>query len=509
MSCADTVCGTGGWTGPLPGDPDNNVTLSAVAASGGIDVSWSYPATNPYAVIHTLLYRGITSDFTAAVQQRVVAGNHYFDRIPSTEIRRYYYWIQLVSVNSTVGSVIGPASAIPGNAVQDTLESLTGLIDAGYLAQSLRSEIDRISLLSSDLSAEALTRFTNNEVLAAALAAVQAESGEALAYILDEVTQRTNENEALLTSINALAVGMNGNLAAIAEEKTVRATADEATADSIEVLVGRVDTTAAAIQNEQTLRVSADAAIANSLTTVQTAFGNNLSSVQTNLESKITTVGGKVTDIGALFSTKVQVNGLFGGMGIYNDGTTVQAGFDVDNFWLGRTTSGVKPFIVDNGVVYMDKARIRDADIDTLKIAGNAVTVPVFSSGISLNIAGAGMGTDLYILNASIYMPAGTKIFAIATIKQDYYTAEPLPRPWAAHLNIFRNNQGEPSTVSGYLGAIPGSDIYGSGGISDSISTSGGWVCTVEGEYTIALVWRAVSSIKVQDCGLIVMGAKR
>ncbi|CBV42517.1 hypothetical protein [Halomonas elongata] len=65
-----------------------------------------------------------------------------------------------------------------------------------------------------------------------------------------------------------------------------------------------------------------------------------------------------------MYVAKLQANGLIGGFGIYNDGETVEAGFDVDRFWLGRTNKNkVKPFIMDDDIVYLDTARIRQGDI--------------------------------------------------------------------------------------------------------------------------------------------------
>ncbi|WP_273688472.1 phage tail protein [Ketogulonicigenium vulgare] len=52
---------------------------------------------------------------------------------------------------------------------------------------------------------------------------------------------------------------------------------------------------------------------------------------------------------------------------------------DAHRFAITGGSTDVYPFIVDGGTVYIDKARIRDADIDTLKIAGNAVTVPAYA----------------------------------------------------------------------------------------------------------------------------------
>ncbi|MGP9656493.1 phage tail tip fiber protein [Halomonas sp. AOP31-B1-25] len=67
---------------------------------------------------------------------------------------------------------------------------------------------------------------------------------------------------------------------------------------------------------------------------------------------------------GALYTAKVQSGGLIGGFGVYNDGTEVDAGFDVDRFWIGRTDSDKrKPFIIDGDMVYMNNAMIRNGSI--------------------------------------------------------------------------------------------------------------------------------------------------
>lgn len=435
MTCTDTVCGTGGWSGPLPGDPDNNVVISATGGYGGINVSWTYPATNPFAVAHTLLYRGRSANFNSAVQIAVVAGSIFFDRLANEDIPfTHYYWIKIVSSNGTTGDPVGPASAVAIPKYVETLESLTGRIDSGLLAESLREEIARISLVGNGLTQEILDRITSNEALAAALAAVQAENGQALTYILDEVTSRTSADEAMVSSIQAIAAGLEDNAAALLEEKTVRVTKDDATAASLEVLFTKTADNLAAIQNEQTARTSADEALAtsistivgsyqdntaavqaeataratadtnlaNRITTAQSTLNGNISSVQTSLTSRINTTDGKVSSIGALYTAKVNVNGLIGGFGVYNNGTEVQAGFDVDTFWVGRTNADkVKPFIITGGVVYIDSARIKDADITTLKLAGNSVTVQAQGQGAASAVC-------------SVYLPYGGKAFVVA-----------------------------------------------------------------------------------------------
>ena len=303
MSCTDTVCGTGGWVGPLPGDPDNNSILTATAAYGGIDVTWTYPTLNAHAVNHTLLFRGVTPDFSLAVQQAVVSGNFYYDRIQKKDIQPYYYWIRIVSVNGTVGELIGPASASPKGMIEEVMQDLTGLIDSGVLAESLRSEIDRIEVLNQRIYTE------------------EADRKEAITY----VTQALED------------VQSNG------------------------------EEVAAYLQQETTLRISDTASLAQAINTAQSVMGDSIASVQTTLQTNIETVEGEVTQIGALYTAKVDVNGLVGGFGVYNNGTTVEAGFDVDRFWVGRTTNKRKPFIIENNVVYIDEGAINKLTFSKLR----------------------------------------------------------------------------------------------------------------------------------------------
>lgn len=351
------VCGTGVWSGPLPGDPDTNAILTATPAFGGIDVTWTAAITNAHAVAHTYLYRSTTADFATSVRIALVGGTHFYDKLENQ--LTYYYWIQVVSINGTVGQVIGPAFAVPRLSIDATIEALTGRIDNGVLAQSLKSEIDRISLIDGDLFQEIQDRIAANELLGAAIQIAQTDASQAVSLLNEEITQRTTAYNVLLQSLNTMA--------------------------------GQVNDNQAAIQNEATLRISNDEALAQQITNVQSAVGDDLAAVQTTLQTNIDTVNGKVTDIGALYTAKVKVNGLIGGFAVYNDGTEVQAGFDVDTFWVGRTgPDKKKPFIIDSdtGETYIDKAviptltadmidtrglSIKDADGNIILAAGNAL----------------------------------------------------------------------------------------------------------------------------------------
>lgn len=290
-----TTCGVGGWGGPLPGDPSNVLTLTATAAFGGIDLTWVYPATNPYAVSYIRVFRGSSTDYASAVHLVDVTGTYHFDKL--TTATMYYYWIQAVSINGTVLNVVGPASATSRLAAEETIEHLTGVIDRGLLATALKSELDQISILNANLASEIFDRETGETSLAEAMAAVELGLAEAHTFIIDETNTRVSETAAIAEQIDGVVTTLGGDIAAV----TVAMTAE------IDAVTGVVE---------------------------------------------------------AMIVTKLTVNDLVGGFGLYNDGVGVEAGFDVDRFWIGRTSADKrKPFIIDGGVVYLDEAVIREASI--------------------------------------------------------------------------------------------------------------------------------------------------
>jgi len=62
------------------------------------------------------------------------------------------------------------------------------------------------------------------------------------------------------------------------------------------------------------------------------------------------------------------VNGLIGGFGVYNDGSEVLAGFDVDTFFVGRTQANkVKPFVIKDGETFIDEAVIQSLTFNKLR----------------------------------------------------------------------------------------------------------------------------------------------
>ena len=327
------VCGVGGWNGLKPGDPDNNSLLTATPAFGGIDVSWTYPTLNPHAVAHVVVYRGILPEFFGAIFHVIATGNQFYDRATADVSTQYYYWIRIVSINGTVGDLIGPASAVARLPIDQTIEALTGQIDAGMLAQALKADIGNIGLLGNSITQEVQDRMAANVALGETVAGMQAEVDNAITIVESEVNERITADAALITSLNVMATGFNDSIAGLAEE--------------IQIQTG------------------AGSALAQQITTLEASVNNNVITAQTAMQVKIDEVSGVV---GGLWTAKINANGLIGGFGLSNNGALVEAGFDVDRFWVGRTGSDKrKPFIIEGGEVFINDAVIQKLTFNKLR----------------------------------------------------------------------------------------------------------------------------------------------
>lgn len=338
-------CGTGGWVGPLPGDPStSDVNITATPAFGGIDVHWTYPQINPQAVAYTTIYRSLLPDPESATVLNQVQGSFYYDRINDPTKPVYYYWIRIMSVNGTLSDLIGPAWATAKPLIEDLMEELTGQIDNGVLATSLKADIAQITMNKLGITQEMLDRDANDDALGVRVTEVTAFTGDTRALLQEEVVARTSQGEAFVSTVNTLYAELNGNISAV--------------------------------QTSVTALTTEVASLAQQITNVESEFNDNLAQVEQTLQTNIETVNGKVVEIGALYTVQVNVNGLAGGFGVYNDGTVVEAGFDVDRFWIGRTQANKrKPFIIENNIVYIDEAAINKLTFSKLRDESGAFVV--------------------------------------------------------------------------------------------------------------------------------------
>lgn len=224
-TCSTNVCGTGGWTGPLPGDPDNSSVLTATSEFGGINLKWTIPAVNAHAVAFTKIYRGVSGDVTLAAVIGTQSGSSYFDVDPaSSPTTTYYYWIQHVSINGTVLGYVGPASAKAKPEIDKIIQLLAGKVETSALAQSLRSRIDIITTLESGITSLNDRLEYENKLITETLDAVKNDVSGATAYIQNQMNLFADEKVALATAVNTqVSTFSEGVYAAIREETNTRA----------------------------------------------------------------------------------------------------------------------------------------------------------------------------------------------------------------------------------------------------------------------------------------------
>ena len=226
--CNNGSCGTGGWNGPLPGDPDNSSVLSAVSDYGGIQLSWTVPNINGYAVSYTRIFRSTGNDFATAIPLPPVSGCTFFDRSAAEVIRPYHYWIQNVSVNGTELAVIGPVTATAMPLINQVIQALANSVESSMLAVSLRSRIDKIAELETGLTNTNTTLETETGVLSTELLGLRNDLADAIAYVQESRTIEITERQALVTQLNTQLAQIgsgdfSGLYAAIEEETTTRA----------------------------------------------------------------------------------------------------------------------------------------------------------------------------------------------------------------------------------------------------------------------------------------------
>lgn len=354
MSCTTIVCGTGGWTGPKPGDPDNNATLSAAPVFGGIAVSWTYPGTNPQAVAHTLLLRSGDSVFDHAVQIALVGGSSYVDAHEDAGTP-YYYWIRFLSVNGTLGDPIGPATASADGLAAAVLAQISGEINASMLAQSLRTQIDDIVVTQDAVATEIADRLADHSALADAIAAVQTSADSALTYINQEITQRTEGDSALLTQINTVAAGNADNAAAIVTEQDARVAADSAEATArlaLEAAYQAADTATLSsaqsyVQSYAYAKSAADAALAAQASSLTTSFQAGDAATLTSAHADVVSYAYSKSAADSAVATKVDtLKAVLNGGALNADPDTT----NVAEFWLAFSGANLPSRIASDGL---------------------------------------------------------------------------------------------------------------------------------------------------------------
>ncbi|WP_419186899.1 phage tail tip fiber protein [Pseudomonas putida] len=300
-------------------------------------------------------------------------------------------------------------------------------------------------------------------------------------------------------------------------QTTVTQQGDKLTAETqrIDGLYTSVGNANAAIQNEATARANADSTLSQQIQTTQSSLGDTNASVQ-QISTAQTGLNNRVN---AQFSIKVAVtqSGVYAlggiGVGIQNQNGVLQSVVAVlaDRFAVINAAGDgfVSPFAVQGGQVFMNDAFIRDAsitnakiadasisaakigvaEVDTLRIRGNAVTVPV-SIASPGNVLGGGVGVWKDLIAAGVQMDQAGHIVAMFGCYQGFIAGT---RKYQFEMNI-----------NGVVIAEGGGDW------ADGFPNLLGSIAVGPGYHIVTVKWWGEDpTVGVRNHNLFAMGAKR
>jgi hypothetical protein len=269
------------------------------------------------------------------------------------------------------------------------------------------------------------------------------------------------------------------------------------------------------IKEEARLRVEGSKALAQQTSRVQT----NLNSTNAAVERTSTalTYLNNVASASEVVRVQITANGIRHvggfGIGIENNGGAVQSTFAVlaDRFAiLSPAGDGVSaPFATQGNQTFIADAYIRDAsigsakiaqaaiksahigvaEIDTLRVAGNAITVPV-----SYSVPGAVQGTGRHkwmdIINVSLPMDEAGYVFILFNCGQ-FYT--------------------DGLRASSFIMSINGITLMAAGGISVTTApVLSGSIAVGPGVHSIKVIWNGDDrTVSLENRNIFVMGTKR
>jgi hypothetical protein len=394
----------------------------------GIGVSWSLPPGDLDYLRGTELWQSTSADRSTAVLVDSLAApqsSFVLGGLNAGETR--YFWVRLVDRMGNAGAFYPAGAGVAGQTSTDAasiLSYLGGVIGKTQLAQDLLKPIEdaeevigpMVDRVNELLNGKATDELAANQLLAMingdkALTDTTQKVGTRIETVRAE---SKSDTAALAQQVDLVGAAVGQNAAAIVSEQTARVNADGALGQRIDTVVAQAGQTAAAVQSEQTARVNADGALGQRIDTAQAKANDASAAVQQTSQALAQTDG----KLAAQYTLKTQVTQggrryLAGiAVGVEVDGPAVESQIllSADRLAVVSEANGgiITPFVVQNGQVFINQAfigdawikaaHIQNAAVDTLTIAGNAVTTMASASGIgSASVTFNAYGAPIYL----------------------------------------------------------------------------------------------------------------
>jgi hypothetical protein len=458
-------------------------------------------------------------------------------------------------VELDVGSIIDQANAAIDAGIQDKVDDIIATI-SGSVVGAQQIKIDGIaSTLSlvgtkvddntAAIQAESTARATGDSATASQLttlvaqvnsnnqaflnfqAAVVADPDGAAASFLQAMQSKIDQNTANLNTeintratadtatssqISSLVTSVGAAQAAVVSEVSARTSADSALTTQLSSLAARVGTAEGAISNVQTVTAGLDGSVATSVSTLTTKVNGMTTTVQ-DIASSVDGIEGKR-------SMAINANGQVTGIELLGGGKVgSQIKFQAASLIVYDPSSGVEtvPFVISGGATYIKKALIKDADIDTLKIAGNSVIVPKAVTRFdSIASTGDKDATAAQLaISASITMPYGGILVFQFSCSQAYAGWDEYAGGGSYASATTANPNYKGRLVTEFSIRVNGGEhLYHSAAAVESGPTLMGSTQVTPGTHVVEVYWRgqrydANAMVYLQTRSLLLLGAMR
>lgn len=375
----NTIPGGGGTS---PSNPGTNLGNDVIQIDKDNDLIWLWnPVTNSWvSVPFTEIAPPIALDIEGIINQAnnaIDAGLQERIDALAASITETVLSTQQTQIDGLASQVTTIGTTLDGNtAAIQTEATARATADTALASQvtDLVAEVD--SNHQAFLTFQAAVIVSADSASAQYLQGIQSQIATNTAAIQTEATTRAAADSATATQLNTLVTAVNGAQAAIQQEVSARTSADSALTSSVTNLASRVGTAEGALQTLQTVTSGLDTNTVANITTLTSTVGNLTTTVQ-DTATAVNGVTGKRT-------LAIDANGKVTGIELLGGGVVgSQIKFQASSFIFYDPSTGVEsiPFAITGGAVYINKAVIKNADIDTLKLGSNAATA---SSGATI-----------------------------------------------------------------------------------------------------------------------------
>jgi hypothetical protein len=256
---------------------------------------------------------------------------------------------------------------------------------------------NQIGAVSADLAQNYYTIASTDTAISAITTTLNASINAVSADLSTNYYTRASTDSAISVVTTNLNASIDAVSADLSTNYYTRASTDSAISVVTTTLNASINAVSADLSTNYYTRTSTDSAISTSFNSYSTTVNNNTSNISTVTQS--------VNGVKATHGVRVNNNGHVSGYGLISD---IVNGQGVSNFIVndaslrvvnssgqgnytpfavypsGRTVNGAYiPPGVHAQDLYVARANIGDLQVDTLKVAGNAITVPSFSTGSS------------------------------------------------------------------------------------------------------------------------------